>query len=99
MKRKLRFAVFFISALSLAPFLPLYFKRTMTWTDGGYVTWGLKFSTLVNYLSDYNYFRPEEKFFHWLAVNFMLALIYASLIALGIDRAVAHAQLRAGRGC
>ncbi len=98
MKQKLRLTILFIVVLSLVPFLPLYVKRTMTWTDNGFVTWGWRFNTLVNYLSDYNYFRPEEEFFHWLAVNLMLALIYALLIAFGIDRAIAHAQRRAGRG-
>ncbi len=98
MKRKIRFAVLFSAALCLALFLPLFIAPQMTrsqTTGGDVIDWGLKFTSLINYWSERNYFRPEENFFVWLAVNCLLALIYALLVALGIDRLAAYAKRRA----
>lgn len=102
MKRKLRFIILFIIALPAVAFLPLYIARTMTrsqMSEGGdVISWGLRFTTLISYWSDMNYFRPEEKFFVWLGVNCLLASIYALLAAFCIDRIIANPQRRAGRG-
>jgi len=90
MKRIFRFVVLFIAALLLVPFLPFYIERTMirsqTMGGGGDITsWEWKFRTLYNYWSDYNYFRPEEQFVFWLALNLALACFYSLVIALAID--------------
>lgn len=89
----------FAVALALVPFFPLYIERTMlrSWRvdhAGDVIEWGWKLCTLRSYWSDYNYFRPEQNPKLWLGVNLALALTYALVIALILDRALA----RVGRG-
>lgn len=93
MKRPLQFALVLAAALLLVPFLPLYVERTMlrSWRmdrAGDVVEWGWRLSTLSNYWSNYNYYRPEQKPALWLTVNLALALIYGLLIAFCVDRAL-----------
>lgn len=83
----MQFAVLFIVAAPFVSFLPLYIQRTMTryqMSGGGgdVIDYAWKIRTLYGYLSDYNYFRPEENFSFWLAVNLGLAGVYSFVIAL-----------------
>jgi hypothetical protein len=89
----------FIVALLLVPFLPLYVKRTMlrSWRVdhlGDVIEWGWKLRTLNDYWSNYNYYRPEQKPALWLGVNLVLALIYALMIAFGVDWVMAWRKRR-----
>ncbi len=86
-KRIFQFVVLFVAALPIVSFLPLYVERTMTrsQTSGGdIIDYEWKIRTLYGFLSNYNYFRPEEYFAFLLAVNLGLACLYAFLIALVI---------------
>ena len=88
-KRIFQFLAVFIVALPFVGFLPLYIRRTMTRSQmtgngGDVIDYGWNFSTLYGFWADYNYFRPEENFPFWLAVNLGLACVYAYMIALFI---------------
>lgn len=93
MKRIFQFIGLFIAALPLVSFLPLYIKRTMirSQTPGGdVIDYEWKILTLYGFLSDYNLFRPEEYFTFFLAVNLVLACVYAFVIALAIVLLLAY---------
>ena len=98
MKHTIRFFILFIAALSLVTFLPLYIAQTMTRSQtergGDIIDWGLKLRTLYSFWSDYNYFRPEENFFFWLALNLALACLYALVITLGAAWLLAYRKRR-----
>ena len=99
MKRLLRFAIMLVVALALVPFLPFYIERTMlrSWRVdqvGDLIEWGWQICTLNTYWSDYQHLSPEQKPAFWLAVNLALALIYALVIALGVDRLLARLKQR-----
>lgn len=85
--RLIQFVTSFIIALPIVSSLPFYIQKTMirSQTSGGdviYYEW--KFRTLYNYVFDYDYFRPEENFAFFLAVNVVLACIFAFIIAFVI---------------
>jgi hypothetical protein len=93
MKRIFRFAVLFIAAFLLVPFLPFYIARTMIQsqtTGGDIITWQWNLRTLNSFWSDYNYFRPEEQFIFWLFLNLAPACLYSLIIALAVDRLFAY---------
>ncbi len=101
MKHTIRFFTLFIAALLLVPFLPLYIERTMTRSQmesgGDIISWGWKFRTLYSFWSDYKYFRPEENFFFWLALNLALACLYALVITLCVALLLAYRKRRVGK--
>jgi hypothetical protein len=91
MKRLLPFPVLFALALTFVSLLPLYIERTMTHImfadgSGGTVEWGWKICTLRTFFSDYRYFRHNPHPELWIAMNVILALIYASIIAFILSR-------------
>lgn len=99
MKRPLRFALLFVPALLLVPFLPLYIKRTMIRSmvlgrAGDLVEWGWEISTLSSYWSNYRYYRPEQRPVLWLGVNLALAFAYALIITYLVDRVMAWRERR-----
>lgn len=87
MKRFFRSAVLFFGSLIPVSFLPLYLKRTMTRSQtprGDVIDYDWKIRTLYGYISDYDYFRPEENFVFYLGVNIALACVYAFIISGGV---------------
>jgi hypothetical protein len=91
MKRLLPFPVLFVLALTFVSLLPLYIERTMTHImfadgSGGTVEWGWKLCTLRTFFSDYRYFRHNPHPELWIAMNVLLALSYASMIAFVVSR-------------
>ena len=89
MKRPLRVAILFATALSIAALLPLYIERTMTHVmfadgSGGAIEWGWKRCTLRSYWADYRYMRREQKPALWLGVNLALALGYATVTTFAV---------------
>ena len=95
MKRLLRFIIMLAVALGLVPFLPFYIERTMlrSWLmnpPGTLIEWGWKVCSLRDYWSDYPYITREQKPAVWLAVNLALALMYALVIAAGVDQFLAR---------
>jgi hypothetical protein len=77
-----------VATLAL-PRLPLFIERTMTRSNviGGWgdtITWGWKATSLVAYVSDYRYMRPEEQPMLWLCVDVALLGAYVALVALSI---------------
>jgi hypothetical protein len=94
MKRPLPFAVLFTIALTFVSLLPLYIERTMTHVmfahgGGGTIEWGWKRCTLRTFFSDYRYFRHNPHPELWIAMNVILALIYALIIAYFVSRILA----------
>jgi hypothetical protein len=103
MKRLLRFVIVLAISLALVPFLPLYVERTMTrsWRVdhvGDVVDMGWQLTSLSRYWSDYQYLRPEQEPAFWFMVNLVLALVYALVVALGIDLLLALWKRRTRRG-
>jgi hypothetical protein len=91
MKRPLPFPVLFVLALTFVSLLPLYIERTMTHImfadgSGGTVEWGWKLCTLRTFFSDYRYFRHNPHPDLWIAMNVILTLSYALIIALLLSR-------------
>ena len=100
MKRILQSAVLYFGSLILVSFLPLYVGRTMTRSQtfgGDVIDYDWKIRTLYGYISGYDYFRPEEHFAFYLAVNVVLAFIYAFIISGGIYLSTAFAGNRKAR--
>jgi hypothetical protein len=90
MRRLLRFAAVLVAASALVPFLPLYVERTFmrVWGPnyhGPAAEWGWRLCTLKGYWSDYPHLTPEQDPAFWLGVNLALGLVYALLIALGVE--------------
>lgn len=90
MKTALRFALLFFLGLIVVPFVPLYVERTMLRSfgpgfRGDVITWGWKVCTLSTFWSNYQYLSREQSPQFWLTVNLGLAVLYASLLALGVD--------------
>jgi len=90
MKRALRFTLLFFVGLIVVSFLPMYIERTMLRSfgpnfTGDVITWGWKICTLHEFRSDYQYLSREQSPQFWLAVNLALALLYALIIAVGIN--------------
>jgi hypothetical protein len=103
MRRPLRFSLVFALALVLVPFLPLYIERTMirSWVigrSGDLIEWGWEICSLRSYWSGYSYYRPEQRPALWLGVNLLLAAVYASTIAFGVDRVMSRRALSGARG-
>jgi hypothetical protein len=101
-KGTLRFYILLVAAFAVVPFLPLYIERTMlrSWRVdrvGDVIEWGWKLSTLVSYWSNYRYFSRQQNPALWLGVNLALAFAYALVIALIVDRVMAHLKGREGR--
>lgn len=99
MKRTLRFSIVLAAALAVVPFLPLYIKRTMMRSmvvghAGDVIHWGWKISTLVDYWSNYSYNTRSQSPAIWLGVNLALALTYALVIALIVDRVLVRRERR-----
>jgi hypothetical protein len=91
MKRTLRFVIILAVALAAVPFVPLYIERTMlrSWRmdhKADLIEWGWKICSLSTFWSDYIHLSREEAPAFWLKVNLGLALIYALVIAFGIDQ-------------
>ena len=85
LKRLIQFAALFVIALPFVSFLPLYIRRAMTrsQTSGGdIIDYEWKIITLYDFLSNYIYYRSEEDFSFWYAVNLGLACFYAFIFAL-----------------
>ncbi|HMS39916.1 MAG TPA: hypothetical protein PKE69_06810 [Pyrinomonadaceae bacterium] len=85
-KRILQFIVIFFAALPIVSFLPLFFERTMIRSQvmgngGDVIRYDWKIRTFYGFLSNYEYFRPEEYFSFLLAVNLILACVYAFIVA------------------
>jgi hypothetical protein len=98
MKPWLRFAIVFVAALALVPFLPLYVERTMTHVmfadgSGGTIEWGWKLCTLRTFFSDYRYFRHHSHPGLWIAMNVALGLVYGWAIALVVTRILRRKRL------
>jgi hypothetical protein len=86
MKPPVPFAVLFAIALALAALVPLYVEQTMTrvmFVDGRgeAIEWGWKLCTLRTFFSDYRYFRRYPHAELWIAMNIVLAFIYATILA------------------
>lgn len=99
LKRIIQFVVLFVAALPIVSFLPLYIERTMTRSQvmgngGDIIDYEWEIRTLYGFLSDYNYFRPEEYFSFLLAVNLGLACVYAFIIALFIVLLIVYRKRR-----
>jgi hypothetical protein len=99
MKRPLRFVVVLAAALGFVPFLPLYIQRTMLRSlrvnhAGDVVNWGWQVISLTDYWSKYQYFSSKQQPALWLAVNLGLALAYALVIAIVVDRLFARRKRR-----
>ena len=94
MKRSHRFVAMLAAALAVVPFLPLYIERTMLRSWGPKmaqtIEWGWRIRTLSSYWSNYAHFSPEQRPAFWLCVNVALAVVYALLLALVIDRLLAR---------
>lgn len=92
MRRPFRFVALFVAALAVVPFLPLYVERTfmrlflVSGARGDTVKWGWTLRTLAGFWSDYDHFSPEQSPALWLCVNVALAVVYAILITLVVDR-------------
>jgi hypothetical protein len=91
MKRPLPFPVVFTLTLTIVSLLPLYVERTMRHImfadgSGGTVEWSWKVCTLRTFFSDYRYFRHDPHPELWIAMNVLLALVYASVIGLLVNR-------------
>lgn len=102
MKRSLRFWIVLAAALAVVPFLPLYIERTMMRSmrvghAGDVIDWGWRLRTLLDYWSNYRYIRREQNPAMWLGVNLALAFIYALVIALIVDRVLAHRKVSRDR--
>ena len=91
-RRPFRFIALFVAALAVVPFLPLYVERTfmrlflVSGATGDTVEWGWALRTLAGFWSDYDHFTPEQRPALWLCVNLALAVTYAVLIALVVNR-------------
>ncbi len=99
MKMRLRFLVIFVAALLGVPNLPLYIERTLMRSmlvggAGDRIDYGWALRTLSEFWADYRYFRSEQQPELWLAVNIALAILYAALIAVALDRLIAAAMQR-----
>jgi hypothetical protein len=80
-------------SLAVVVLLPLYPEQTMTrvmFVDGkgDAIEWGWKLSTLRTFFSDYRYFRHHPHPELWIALNIALALGYAAIAALVVNRAL-----------
>ena len=95
-RRLFRFVALFVAALAVVPSLPLYVERTfvrlflVSGAAGDTVEWGWALRTLAGFWSDYRYFTQEQRPALWLCVNLALAVAYAVLIALAVDRLLAR---------
>ncbi len=101
-KRIWQFGVLFFAALPIISFLPLFIERTMIRSQvmgngGDVIHYDWKIRTLYGFLSNYKYFRPEEYFSFLLAVNLILACIYALIVALVIVLLVAIIKNQKGK--
>jgi cell division protein FtsX len=86
-KRSVGFAAVFVAALLVLPFLPVcttMVRLQISDRAGDVVDMGWKLSSLWNFWSDYDYFRPEQNRAFWLGVNVVLWIVYAVLLALGV---------------
>jgi len=61
---------------------------------GDVIEWGWVFCTLSSYWADLNYITQEQDPLLWLGVNLALALTYALVIALIVDRVLARRKHR-----
>lgn len=94
-KQPRRFLGTLVAALVILPFLPVCIERTMTrsfhsGSGGDTISWGWELLSLIRFLSDYRYIRPEQQPAVWLTVNIALLLIYAIAIAVAADRVLAR---------
>ena len=67
------------------PFLPLYVVETMTrsfvsGSGGDVISYHLELRTFAGVIEGLRYARPEEPYELFLALNGLLALVYAALI-------------------
>lgn len=91
MKRFARLAISFALALVVAPFLPLFIERTLlrSWRVdrlSDQIDWGWKIVSLREYWSDYTYITREQSPAFWLMLNLALAVLYALIFAIVVDR-------------
>jgi hypothetical protein len=80
-------------SLALVSLLPLYVERTMMHVmyahgGGGTIEWGWKRCTLREYWETRHYMQPEQEPAKWLGVNIALALAYATIVAVPMNRAM-----------
>ena len=102
MKRLARLAISFALALVVLPFLPLYLERTLmrSWRvdrAGDQIDWGWQLTSLANYWSNYHYMAREQRPALWLTLDLALAVLYALIFAVAIDRALAWRKRQVGR--
>lgn len=91
MRRGVRLGLVFGVALAGLPFLPLYIERTMvraqhTGLVDDVITMGYAVRTLYGFWDDFGYMRREQHAPLFLALNVGLLLVYAGLVAFGVDR-------------
>jgi hypothetical protein len=99
MKRAARLVISFALALVAVPFLPLYIERTMlrSWRVdrlGDQIDWGWKLTSLTGYWWNYHYMVGEQRPVLWLKLDITLAVLYALMCALAVDRAFAWMKKR-----
>lgn len=86
MTRRARLGLGIVGGSLVAPCLPLYLARTMTrsqTSDGGgdQIAWGWELHTLRGFYKAMTYMRPEEQPQQMLALNLVLAVVYAGVLA------------------
>src|SRR5258705_13010897 len=99
MKRVARLVISFALALVAVPFLPLYIERTMlrSWRMdrvGDQIDWGWRLTSLTDYWSNYHYMAREQLPALWLTLDIALAVLYALVFALAVDRVFAWMKKR-----
>ena len=90
-KRFVRLIILFALALAFVPALPLYVERTLlrsflVGNAGDRIDWGWKLTSLTDYWSNYNYMAREQRPALWLTIDISLALVYALIVASGLDQ-------------
>jgi len=99
MRRVARLVISFALALVVVPFLPLYIERTLlrSWRVdrvGDQIDWGWRLTSLNDYWSNYHYMTREQRPAAWLSLDIALALLYALMFALAVDRVFAWMKKR-----
>jgi len=77
--------------VSICFLFALFIQQTMTrsQTSGGdLINWSWKIRTLYGFLSDVQYFRPEEHFSFYLVINIALACFYSFILEFLLMRTI-----------
>lgn len=102
MRRIIRFIVVLVLSLAFVPYLPLYVERTLLRSmridrAGDQIEWGWKLTSLSDYWSNYNYMTREQRPALWFTLDIALAVMYALILAVVVDRILAWTGKRGRR--